>query len=154
MSKPLTPGKSTDVMTPGQRSRCMSRIHGKNTGPEMLLRKALWARGVRYRIHYKITGKPDIVFPGKRIAIFVDGCFWHGCHEHGTKPKANAKFWNTKISKNISRDHDVTEELAKSGWSVLRFWEHEINDDLDSVIHKLIHVIETIGKPIKKAMPD
>jgi len=121
----------------------MSHIRGKNTAPEMLLRKALWKSGKRYRIHYEITGKPDIVFPGKKIAIFVDGCFWHGCPDHGTRPKTNKKFWETKISKNIARDHHVTRTLSKSGWRVLRFWEHEINHDINLVLQKIIQMLET-----------
>ena len=141
MNKSASLGKDSDVMTPEQRSRCMSRIRGKNTGPEMLLRKALWSRGLRYRIHYKITGSPDIVFPGKKIAIFVDGCFWHGCPEHGSRPKKNSEFWEKKISKNRSRDQKVTKELSASGWHVLRFWEHEIKNDLDSVIQKIDSVL-------------
>ncbi|WP_456378980.1 very short patch repair endonuclease [Thiolapillus sp.] len=124
-------------MTPSQRRRCMSRIRGKDTGPEMILRKALWSKGLRYRVHYKITGRPDIVFPGKHVAIFVDGCFWHGCPEHGTKPKTNANFWRAKITSNISRDQKVTDELTNAGWHVLRFWEHEINNNLDSIIRKI-----------------
>ena len=80
-------GKSMDILTPQQRSHCMSRIRGSNTGPELAVRKALWALHLRYRTHYAIPGRPDIVFPKARIAVFIDGCFWHGCALHGVKPK-------------------------------------------------------------------
>ena len=121
-------------MTPEQRSHNMSRIRGKDTSPELTLRKALWQRGHRYRIHYRLPGKPDITFISQRLAIFVDGCFWHGCPVHAVKPKTNAKFWNEKLGRNQDRDRKVTVELQDMGWQVFRFWEHEIEDDLESVI--------------------
>jgi DNA mismatch endonuclease, patch repair protein len=130
-----------DVMTPEQRSRCMSRIRGKNTKPELILRQALWKRGFRYRIHFKLPGRPDIVFPKKRIAIFVDGCFWHGCPQHAVKPKSNTDFWSKKIQGNIDRDKRITEQLRNEGWTVLRFWEHEINKDLINVTKKVLSVL-------------
>ncbi len=124
----------------------MSRIRGKNTKPELLLRKALWRKGARYRLHYKIPGRPDIVFVGKRIAVFVDGCFWHGCPEHGVSPKTNAAFWRKKIRGNVERDRRITEELRRDGWTVLRFWEHEVRDDLEGVVSKVLLAIETDTK--------
>lgn len=130
-------------MTPAQRSRCMSRIRGKNTKPELLLRKSLWSAGYRYRVHYKITGKPDITFPGKRVAVFVDGCFWHGCPVHANKPRNNAEFWETKLAKTIDRDRVVTKELTQGGWLVLRFWEHSINQDLDAVTQEVINAVNS-----------
>lgn len=127
----------TDVMTPEQRSRCMSRIKGRDTGPEVMLRNALWKRGLRYRVHYGITGRPDIVFVRARVAVFVDGCFWHGCPEHSMKPKQNAAFWEEKIRKNIERDQEISIALEKAGWRVLRFWEHEIKENLKGVEKKI-----------------
>lgn|SRR3990167_4125941 len=116
-----------DVLTPSQRSFNMSRIYSKNTSLEIKLRKLLSAAGVRgYRLHYKITGKPDIVFPKKKMAIFIDGCFWHGCNKDYIKPKTNKKFWLLKIEKNIKRDRKVNRLLKKQGWKVVRLWEHEI----------------------------
>ena len=132
---------STDVMTREQRSHCMSRIRGKDTVPEMTLRRALWARGLRYRLHYRITGRPDIVFPGQKTAIFIDGCFWHGCPAHRTHPKNNADFWRTKIENNIARDADVTKILEAEGWTVLRFWEHQIKLELSSIIDRILLVL-------------
>lgn len=122
-------GVRTDVMTPAQRSRCMSRIKGRNTGPELCLRRALWIKGYRYRLKVSLLGQPDLVFVGKRLVIFVDGCFWHGCPDHGVRPKSNQQFWHTKIRGNIERDARVTASLEAQGWRVLRVWEHDIEAD-------------------------
>ena len=118
-----------DTLTPEQRKRCMSRVRSKDTEIELLLRKALWAAGIRYRIKSKLPGKPDIVFLGARLAVFVDGCYWHGCPEHGQIPKTNTSFWKNKIEKNMARDIWVNQSLDSMGWHVLRFWEHEIKKD-------------------------
>ncbi len=123
-----------DVMTPEQRSRCMSRIRGKDTKSELILRRALWSQGLRYRLKSKLPGKPDIVFPGARVVVFVDGCFWHGCPEHATAPKTNRKFWSKKLKANKDRDLRVTHELEEMGWTVLRFWEHEVKQDVGAVV--------------------
>jgi len=130
--------KTTDVMTPAQRSRCMSKIRGRDTTPELLLRRSLWSKGIRYRLKARIFGKPDIVIQGRKLAIFVDGCFWHGCPEHGVQPKSNHEFWKSKIQGNIVRDKKVTAKLEKEGWTVLRFWEHEIENELNSVTSTII----------------
>lgn len=124
----------SDVMTPEQRSRCMSRIKGRNTKPELALRRALWARGHRYRVNHRLPGKPDVAFVGARVAVFIDGCFWHGCPEHRVKPKTNPDFWRKKLSGNVERDRKVSALLAAEGWIVLRFWEHEVEDDLRKVV--------------------
>lgn len=116
----------------------MSRIHGKDTKPEMILRRALWHRGLRYRLHYKLPGHPDIVFIKSKTVIFVDGCFWHGCPEHGQHVKTNRSFWNTKIRKNKERDKEVARQLKEAGWTVLRFWEHDIHKDLSTIITAII----------------
>lgn len=120
-----------DVLTSRQRKYCMSRIKGKNTKPEKRLRKALWARGYRYRIKNSLYGKPDIVFHRVKLAVFVDGCFWHGCPEHYNKPATNVEFWLAKISATKKRDQQVNKKLEEDGWQVIRFWEHEIKDNLD-----------------------
>lgn len=125
----------TDVLTPEQRKKNMSHIHGKNTKPELRLRKMLWSEGIRgYRIHYNLPGKPDIVFTRKKIAVFVDGCFWHKCPVCFKPPATNKKFWNEKLQKNVERDRKVTSELESQGWTVLRFWEHEIRDSPEDVV--------------------
>jgi len=136
-NKIAIPGGKTDVMTANQRSRCMSKVKGRDTGPEMMLRKVLWAKGWRYRINSSIFGRPDIIFPGKRIVIFVDGCFWHGCPWHGTRPKSNRTFWVDKIEGNIKRDKKVTSKLKESGWTVIRIWEHKIKNDLSLVVEQV-----------------
>ena len=133
----------TDVMTPAQRSRCMSRIHGKNTSPETQLRKALWATGLRYRIHAKLPGRPDIIFPALKIAIFVDGCFWHRCPEHGVMPKTNREFWKAKLSGIVKRDRKIGKELKRLGWHVLRYWEHQVEADLEMVSREISLTIDS-----------
>lgn len=118
-----------DVHTPEQRSYNMSRIRGKNTKPEELVRKYLFAQGFRYRKNdVRLPGKPDIVLPKYKTVIFVNGCFWHG-HE-GCKyfvwPKSNTEFWKNKITGNIQRDMRNQQELSKQGWSVIIIWECEL----------------------------
>jgi DNA mismatch endonuclease (patch repair protein) len=128
-----------DVLTKSQRSYNMSRIRAVNTKPEMLLRKLLSAGGHRgYRIHYRLPGKPDIVFVRKKIAIFVDGCFWHRCPKCFVKPGTRKKFWIKKISTNVKRDKEITTKLKKGGWVVIRLWEHEVRKSPE----KCLRIIE------------
>ena len=118
-----------DKLTSSQRHRCMSRIRGKNTKPEILVRKGLHARGFRFRLHNKkLPGSPDIVLPKYGVAIMVNGCFWHGhkrCR-YATKPKSNVEFWETKIARNRHRDEVTTAHLEALGWTVITIWECEI----------------------------
>lgn len=120
----------SDVLTPAQRSFCMSRNKGTDTKPEVILRKALWRLGLRYQIRSKLPGKPDIVLPRWKAVVFIDGCFWHGCPDHFQEPRQNAAFWRTKLSKNRARDRQVNEELSAAGWRVYRIWEHEVRSDV------------------------
>ena len=118
-----------DVHSPEKRRFNMSRIRGKNTKPEMAVRKWLWANGYRYRLHGKdLPGRPDIVFPGRRKVIFVHGCFWH---RHDCRnfrwPVTNEKFWKEKIMTNVRRDEDNYSKLISLGWSYLIVWECEIS---------------------------
>ncbi|MFF4560956.1 very short patch repair endonuclease [Streptomyces sp. NPDC001435] len=110
----------------------MSRQGSRDTAPEVAVRRLLHAAGLRYRVNVPVPGMPrrtiDIVFPKAKIAIFMDGCFWHGCPEHATHPKANAEWWRKKLDKNIARDGETTRHLESAGWTVLRFWEHERPD--------------------------
>ncbi len=107
----------------------MSRQANRDTAPELMLRRQLHALGLRYRVHRRplagIRRTADIVFPRKRVAIFVDGCFWHGCPVHGTAPKTNADWWAAKLDRNKERDADTDRLLAEAGWTVVRIWEHE-----------------------------
>jgi DNA mismatch endonuclease (patch repair protein) len=131
-----------DVMTPAQRSRCMSRIRGVNTKPELALRRALWQLGLRYRLHQKLPGKPDLTFGSARVVVFVDGCFWHACPAHQTQPKTNAAFWRNKIASNVARDAIVNSALEADGWEILRFWEHEVNDNLAAVVSRVRRAVQ------------
>jgi DNA mismatch endonuclease (patch repair protein) len=110
----------------------MSRQNSRDTAPEVAVRKLLHAAGLRYRVNVPVPGIPrrtiDIVFPKARIAVFLDGCFWHGCPQHATHPKANAAWWRAKLDKNMARDRETSKHLQEQGWTVLRFWEHEAPD--------------------------
>ncbi|MHC1789003.1 very short patch repair endonuclease [Solidesulfovibrio sp.] len=128
----------TDVLTEEQRRRCMAANKGKNTKPELRLRKKLWSLGLRYRIGHKLPGKPDIVFVSRRLVIFIDGCFWHRCPEHFQMPKTNRDFWEKKIARNVARDAQVNEQLAAAGWQVMRIWEHELRQDFDAVVIRIL----------------
>lgn len=106
----------------------MQRTRTRDTPAEVALRKLLHNRGYRYRIDYKLPGlrrRGDIVFPRDKLAVFVDGCFWHACPEHATWPKTNAEWWRRKILGNVERDRDTDRRLRESGWTVVRVWAHE-----------------------------
>ena len=135
-----------DIMTPNQRSRCMAAIKDKDTKPEILVRKFLFSKGLRYRLNNrKLPGSPDIVLKKYKTVIFVDGCFWHG-HE-GCKyfrlPKSNTSFWETKITRNIERDKETTQALTALGWKVIRIWECELRNksNREAALNKLLNDI-------------
>lgn len=133
----------TDVLTPAQRKQNMSRIHGKNTRPEIKIRKILRSKGIRgYRIHHNLPGKPDIVFIKKKIAIFVDGCFWHKCPVCFQEPETRKEFWMKKIGTNVERDLKNTRQLQEEGWTVLHFWEHEIRKTPDNIVEKILQYLQ------------
>ena len=116
-------------MTPEQRFKCMSHNRAKNTGPEILLRNALWHHGFRYRINAKnLPGRPDIVLPKYRTVIFVHGCFWHGHYgcKNYTVPKTNTEFWVAKVKRNRERDQEEWRKLEAKGWNVIIVWECEL----------------------------
>ncbi len=110
-------------------ARRMSRLQRRDNGPEMAVRRLLFARGARYRVCFRIPGQRrrtiDIAFIGPRLAVYIDGCFWHACPEHLHMPKANAAWWVAKIDMNKARDASTNAQLESLGWTVLRFWEHE-----------------------------
>ena len=121
----------TDVFSPEKRSAVMRRVKGKDTTPELKVRKVLTALGARYRLHRKdLPGKPDIVLPGRRLAVFVHGCFWHGhdCARGARVPKQNRDYWLGKIARNRGRDAKSREALAALGWRVETIWECELKD--------------------------
>ncbi|MFR9055849.1 very short patch repair endonuclease [Acidaminococcus intestini] len=135
------------LITTPERSKIMSRIRGKNTTPERMLRKALWSHGIRYRKNYrKLPGSPDIAITRYWIAIFVDGDFWHarGHQDNpGEQIKNNKEFWSKKLRRNVERDKDNDAALTDLGWLVLHFWESDIKKDLDGCVKT---VLEYCGK--------
>ena len=115
-------------------SQFMSRLPRRDTKPEIALRRALHATGLRFRLQGMLPGKPDIVLTRARIAVFVDGCFWHGCEAHGVTPKTNTEFWKNKIAANRARDRRNDLLLAELGWLPYHVWEHQ---DPDEAAHDL-----------------
>ena len=134
-----------DTVDAKTRSRMMSRIHGKDTQPEMLVRRYLHAAGCRYRLHVSsLPGKPDLVFPRRRVCVFVHGCFWHGCPKCADgrhKPQSNRDYWLKKIRRNKQRDRLHVRKLRATDWKVLIIWECEI-----AVRRNLKHLRRAIGK--------
>ena len=129
------------------RSENMSRIKGSNTSIELILRKALWKRGVRYRINCKdVYGRPDICFKGKKVAVFCDSEYWHGKYlmEGRYIPKTNTGFWVNKIKSNIERDRLVNEKLRNEGWKVLRFWGEEITKETDRCVEEILDLLNNV----------
>lgn len=130
--------RQTRGVRPVPSSPCVSsrmrRQATRDTAQELAVRKLLHRRGYRYRIHVPVPGMHrrsiDITFSRAKVAVFLDGCFWHGCPEHATKPRSNAEWWRTKLEGNIARDRETTEHLTAAGWTVLRFWEHEPPDEV------------------------
>jgi DNA mismatch endonuclease (patch repair protein) len=129
-------------------SRIMSAVRGRDTRPEIALRRALHAKGLRFRVQYRsVRGRPDVAFPTRRIAVFVDGDFWHGNAwrlrgDRSLKSQfarwRNTDFWLAKIRSNIARDHKVTRELTCAGWTVIRFWESDVVKDLNACVSKVL----------------
>ena len=134
-----------DIWSKQKRSEVMSKIRGKNTKPEMILRSQLFKKGFRFRVHPKnLFGKPDIVLPKYKTVIFVHGCFWHyhkDCRE-GRIPSTNSKFWEEKLLKNIEKDERHTKTLQDLGWKVIVVWECEIEKKLEHTLNKLIDEIK------------
>ena len=125
------------------RSHIMRSVRSRDTGPEVVLRSALWQAGMRYRVQLRVAGtRPDIVFLRARLAVFVDGCFWHGCPRHYGEPKGNAAFWREKLKRNVQRDTRDRLRLQAAGWEVLRFWQCEIREDLASVVASIRATLE------------
>lgn len=124
-----------DRISKEKRSKVMSAIRSKDTSPEIRLRRALWSRGIRYRVNYG-KEKIDIAFPSRKLAVFVDGCFWHCCPEHSHLPSSNTDYWLPKLEKNVQRDKAKDKRLQEDGWRVIRLWEHELSD-LDCALEKV-----------------
>lgn len=131
-----------DILTKERRSQVMARIRGRNTKPEMLVRRTAHALGLRFRLHRRdLPGTPDIVFPAKKTALFVHGCFWHrhdSCR-YAYTPKSNETFWSQKFVRNVERDREVMNELRRAGWRPIVIWECETKQaDLAARIDRLL----------------
>ena len=118
----------------------MSAIHSKDTQPEILLRKALFARGLRYRLHCKLPGSPDVVFPSRLLVVLIHGCFWHRCQWHGRIPSSNRTYWKKKLERNAQRDKENIIKLRKLGWRVITVWEHQIMEQgkLEKAVERVV----------------
>src|SRR5262249_7565758 len=113
-----------------------------------LLRSSLWGLGLRYRLHWRTpTGRPDIVITARKLAVFVDGCFWHGCPVHYSRPSTQADYWAEKLRRNVERDRRQTLALEALGWTVLRTWEHEVHDDALAVATRISEVASGVVQP-------
>jgi len=145
-----------DRMTPEQRHRCMSRIRSKDTKPEQVVRQMLHALGFRFRLHVKnLPGRPDIVLPRHKKAIFVHGCFWHahGCRVGGKPPATHEQFWKSKFSRNIARDKSAIRQLWQTGWQVLVVWECETLDP-EKLFETLAAFMATTPAPDYEALAE
>lgn len=134
----------TDRFTPEQRSAVMRKVPGKDSSAEMKLRRLLTRMGLRYRLHRKdLPGSPDVAMPGRRLAVFVHGCFWHGhdCKRGARLPVANADYWTAKIARNRARDAAAVEALERIGWRPLTIWECELKDE------------SAVEERVRKALP-
>lgn len=117
----------------------MARVRAQDTSPELAIRSYLWAQGVRFRLRQVVEGvRPDLVWKNKKVAVFIDGCFWHGCPLHCRRPSTRTSYWNAKIDYNIKRDATVTELLQAAGWKVYRYWEHEVVEHIGLVGAKIM----------------
>lgn len=125
------------------RSAQMARIKSSDTKPERLLRSELWGRGLRYRLRHRVpAGRPDLVFPGRRVAVFVDGCFWHGCPDHYVPPRSRREYWEQKLAGNVQRDIFQTRQLEAAGWRVIRVWSCEIEASVVEVADRISSLLE------------
>ena len=121
------------------RSEQMARIKGRNTQPELVLRRALAAEGVRLATPGPApVGRPDLVLARPMVAVFIDGCFWHGCPEHYVRPRSRGEFWSAKLRGNVDRDRRQTLALEEAGWRVVRIWEHEVFECLENVVARVL----------------
>jgi len=127
--------------------RSMKGNRSRDTGPELRVRRLVHARGLRYLVdsppEKSLRRRADLLFCGPRVAVFIDGCFWHGCPDHHTVSRTNSSFWAEKVARNRARDADTNERLASQGWTVLRFWEHEDPHAVAMVIERRVRGMES-----------
>ena len=140
-----------DNLTPEQRSRTMARIRGRDTQPELLLRRALCRRAHRgYRLNVKrLPGRPDVAWIGRKVAVFVDGAFWHG-HPSAYTPGKSGSYWDEKIARNIRRDRAADTALLEMGWTVIRLWDFEVRRDLDCCLER---IEDALGRALRPTPP-
>ena len=143
MTGSAIPGRLVETAT----SRRMARQRTRDTAPELLLRRELHRRGLRYRVDAPIPGMPrrraDILFTRAKVAVFVDGCFWHGCQEHKTAPVNNGAWWVAKLARNVERDRETGDHLRSLGWIVLRVWEHEDMQHAAADVHRIVRSVRS-----------
>jgi DNA mismatch endonuclease, patch repair protein len=137
MTLPKSNSPRTDIYSPKKRSEIMSKIKGTNTKLEADFFRVLKKERISFTPHFKIIGKPDFVFKDKKIAFFIDSCFWHGCELHGSFPRSNQVFWKEKILRNTLRDTEVNRMLREKGWLSIRIWEHDIRKNLKRVLKRI-----------------
>lgn len=139
--------RNIDARRPLTRSEHMKRVRGKDSAAERSMRSALHAAGLRFRVHRRIEGVTvDIVLARPMVAVFVDGCFWHGCPKHATYPKTNRDYWLPKLAENKERDERQTSRLRKAGWKVIRAWGHECIPLDPSVVARIVNTCRTGGR--------
>lgn len=146
-----------DILTPGQRSRCMAAIHSSNTSPELLLRHLLHSLGYRYRVNYAVLpGKPDLVFPTRRKVIFIHGCFWHRhhCRAGMSNPATRKAFWTAKLAENKRRDIRQVRELRMSGWAVMIVWQCQLKKSrMRWTVDRITHFLEAqVSEPSRRLL--
>lgn len=132
-----------DTVSKAVRSKIMSHIKSQNTKPELIFRKTIWKMGARYKIQYG-PEHIDVAFPSRRVAVFIDGCFWHSCPTHGHIPMGNRAYWSCKLELNRRRSDEKDRRLMKSGWHVIHIWEHEIAANKIAVASKVMHALGKI----------
>lgn len=133
-----------DTVSRKKRSEIMGRVRAKNSKMELVVQRGLRSEGLGFGKHVgSLPGTPDLAFRKHRVAVFLDSCFWHGCKRHGTMPKTNKVFWRTKLSENRRRDRSVNRVYRKMGWTVLRFWEHDIKKDVARIVSRILTTLES-----------
>jgi len=136
----------TDSVTKTKRSQIMTLIRSADTSIERQFRKLLWAQGLRYRKNVRMDGTPDVVFSRRKVAVFLDSCFWHRCRFHCRMPKSNKSFWRKKLARNRARDRAITRRLRYRGWKVVRIWEHALVAKPNQCVALVISALERTPK--------
>jgi DNA mismatch endonuclease, patch repair protein len=132
-----------DTVSKEKRSRVMRLVKSQETSLEKKIRSRLWKRGIRYRENKStLFGKPDLLVASKKVVVFIDSCFWHGCDMHLRMPRSNIDYWVNKINRNKKRDRFVNSHYKKRGWNILRFWEHQIKDNIELSVQRIAEALD------------